>query len=75
MGFWSTLGNIASSATEAIKKNNEEINQLKREYEQKSDSELKEIATSSGLFGSSSKEKIAACAVLKGRGYSSLNDV
>lgn len=68
MGFFGDLG-------KSILEKSSEISRLKSEYSSKSDAELKDIATSDGFFGNSSTERMVAKAILRERGYSSLDEI
>lgn len=64
MGFWSTLGTVASAAGNAAKKKMEKINSLVEEYDNESDDYVKR-KLQNGTFD----QKMAAGKVLKSRGY------
>lgn len=64
MGFWSTVGSVASSVGNHLKEQHKEVERLKNEYQNERDSYLVKKA-----FGSRVTEKMAAMSILKDRGY------
>ena len=65
MGFWSTVGDVASGVGDAVKKHADKVNALKETYRDE-DVEFLRKKVSSG----SSVQKLAAAGVLKEKGYS-----
>ena len=68
MSFLKTVGNIAAAAGSAVAEKAKKLHQIKEEFEMKSDEDLKRIADSSGLLGSSADEKKVARHILRERG-------
>lgn len=71
MGFWSTLGKIASSASDYMDKVDRESNDYAEKYSDMSDEELLD-KYKHGWGGVS--QKIGVTKVLKERGYGSRDD-
>ena len=66
MGFFSTLGSVAKSASDAVQKHNEAVREKAEEYEYKDEDYLK-----NKFQRGTTVEKMAASKVLKARAYSS----
>lgn len=70
MGFWSGVGSVAKSLGEQAKKMNDDMVKYSEEWQDKSDSFLKDKAK-----GHNPAQKAAAIKILKSRGYTSLDDI
>lgn len=64
MGFWDSVGNAAKGAINSLEEHNAEVKELANRYQREDFDFLKEKFK----FGSAT-QKIAACQVLKERGY------